>query len=88
MLNFLADLVVDQSKFSLVGKFLGVRSDLDMIRKWDMEKWRSQAGMEIIALPKSFFWVKLRSSEDVEKILSGGLWFYGRRGLFLKKMAA
>ena len=58
---------------------------MDVIQKWDLEKWNPQDGMEIMALSKNKLWVNLRSEDDVEKILLGGPWFFRCQGLFMKK---
>lgn len=58
--------------WDLVGRFQGLRPDLDELCQWAMVKWKPQGSLEIIALPRGFFLIQLEREYDMKNILANG----------------
>lgn len=50
---------------NLVGHFPSPRPNIDDIREWAFQKWRTKAHLDIVALPNSFFLIKFCITKDL-----------------------
>ncbi|XP_059076573.1 uncharacterized protein LOC131875882 [Cryptomeria japonica] len=83
------DIVIDHNisltAFTLVGKFVGPRPNIDVVRAFAKKKWRLKGQVEISMMPKGFFPFNFSCLEDQEGVLCGGPWMVGRTFLSLIK---
>ncbi|GLJ35726.1 hypothetical protein SUGI_0717590 [Cryptomeria japonica] len=56
-----------------------------VVRKWSTTKWDIQGSLSNLALLKGLFCFSFSLSEDCVKVLSSGLWLYGKQMLHLRK---
>ena len=77
---FIADLLVDFSvsfmDFTLVGKFLGARPDLESLRKMVKRKWSIRGVVDIAPMLNDFFSFIFNCIEDMNMVLCGGPWYF------------
>lgn len=83
--NSLVDHTVATMKNKLVGKFIGPRPNIDVVRLFIARKWKLKGQVDIAALPKGFFTLFFSSAEDLSDVLCGGLWMIGKLSLSLQK---
>ncbi|XP_059066415.1 uncharacterized protein LOC131857723 [Cryptomeria japonica] len=69
---------------SLVGKFMGPRPNIDLVRDFAKKKWCLKGQIEITAMPKGFFSFAFSCEEDLYVVLCGGPWVIGKTSLALK----
>ncbi|XP_059068306.1 uncharacterized protein LOC131858857 [Cryptomeria japonica] len=85
------DVVIDHNislmAFTLVGKFVGPRPNIENVRVFAKNKWHLKGQVDILALPKGFFAFSFSCSEYFEGVLCGGLWMFGKTSLTLRKWA-
>lgn len=48
-----------------MGKFTGIRSNLDSLRKWIKSKWEVKGSMDLAPLPCDFVLFSFMQEEDV-----------------------
>ncbi|KAI0519571.1 hypothetical protein KFK09_007022 [Dendrobium nobile] len=60
---------------ALIGYSLGPRPYYERLLKAMQKLWPLKGSMSLLSLADGFFLLKFTSSEDLESILSGGLWF-------------
>ncbi|XP_057853351.1 uncharacterized protein LOC131063516 [Cryptomeria japonica] len=71
--------------FSLAGKFVGPRPNIEDVRSSVKKKWRLKGQVDVLALSRGFFVFSFSCGEDLEMILSGGPWMFGKSLLSLRK---
>ena len=71
--------------FTLVGKFLGARLDLDSLRKMVKQKWVIRGEVDIPPMSNGFFSFIFNYKEDMNMVFCGGPWSFGKFSLTIKK---
>lgn len=83
------DLVLDHNinsmSNSLVGKFMGLRPNIEVVRACVKRKWALKGNVEILALPKGLLSFNFSCEEDKLMILCGSPWLVGKTTLVLRK---
>lgn len=79
------DYEAEKKKNCLVGRFVGIRPNLDLIRNWIKEKWKTTGQVDLIVMPKEFLMFRFANTDDMRMVMELGPWFLGRKGLVLKK---
>ncbi|XP_057867841.2 uncharacterized protein LOC131075066 [Cryptomeria japonica] len=69
---------------SFVGKFMGVRPNIDVVRSFIKRRWHLKLQTEITAMAKVFFSFTFSCEEDLSDVLCGGPWVIGKTSLDLK----
>ena len=70
---------------TLVGKFVGPRPNIDVVRSFTRGKWDLKGHVEVTAMAKGFMSFEFSCSEDFSRILCAGNWSLGRSNLILQK---
>ncbi|XP_059076809.1 uncharacterized protein LOC131876053 [Cryptomeria japonica] len=70
---------------SLMGKFMGPRPNIEVVRAYVKRKWALKGNVEILALPKGLLTFSFSCEEDKIKILYGRTWLVGKTALVLQK---
>lgn len=70
---------------SLVGKFIGPRPNIDLVRVFTKNKWELKGHVEVIAMAKGFMTFEFSFSKDYSRILCASNWSLGRSTLILQK---
>ena len=81
----LVDFSVSSMDFTLVGKFLGARPVLDSLRKMVKRKWALRGEVDIAPMQNGFFMFNFNCKEDLNLVLCGGPWSFGKSSLTIKK---
>ena len=81
----LVDFSVSSMDFTLVGKFLGARPDLESLRKMVKRKWIIRGEVDIASMSNGFFSFIFNCKEDMNMVLCGGPWSFGKCSLTIKK---
>lgn len=69
-------ITTSESAINLVGKILGHRSNIDLVREWVFPRWKTKGRFDIVAIPNGFFLIKL---------MCEGLWMFGQRAMFIRR---
>ena len=70
---------------SLVGKFIGLRPNLDVVRTYVRNKWDLKGHLDIVAMAKGFLSFEFSCIEDLKKIICVESWSFGCLMLALQK---
>ena len=81
----LVDFSVSSMDFTLVGKFLGARPDIDSLRKMVKRKWAIRGEVDIAPVSNGFFSFIFNCKEYFNMVLCGGPWSFGKCSLTIKK---
>ena len=81
----LVNFSVSSMDFTLVGTFLGARPDLESLRNMVKRKWVIRGEVDIAPLLNGFFLFTFNYKEDMDRVLCGGLWSFGKCSLTIKK---
>ena len=68
---------------TLVGKFVGPRPNIDLVRTFTRRKWDLKGHVEVTAMAKGFIFFEFSCSEDFSRILYTGNWSLGISNLIL-----
>lgn len=83
------DLVLDHNinsmSNSLVGKFMGLRPNIEVVRAYVKRKWALKGNVEILTLPKGLLSFTFSCEENKFRILCGSPWLVGKTSLVLRK---
>lgn len=71
---------------TLVGKFLGPRPNIDIVRALSKCKWSLKGQVEITAIPKGALSLTFSCKENMSRVLCDGPWLIGKATLALPKM--
>ena len=85
ILDPLVKFSMSSMEFTLVGKFLGARPDLVTLRKMVKGKWAIQGEVDIAPMSNGFFSFLFNCKEDLNMVLCGGPWSFGKCSLTIKK---
>lgn len=69
---------------SLVGKFMGPRPNIDLVRDFSKKKCLLKGQIKIMAMAKGFFSFAFSCEEYFSDVLCGGPWVIGMTSLALK----
>ena len=82
--NFISNLIVDFSvsimDYTLVGKFMGARFDIDALRMIK-RKWVIHGQVDIAPMMNGLFSFVFTYKEDLNMVLCGGPWSFGNSTL-------
>ena len=78
ILDPLVDFSMSSMDFTLVGKFLRSRLDLDSLRKIVKRKWVIRGEVDITPMSNGFFSFIFNYKEDINLVLCGGSWSFGK----------
>lgn len=83
------DLIIDHNialmEKVLVGKFMGPRPNVEVVRDFFKNKWRINGKVTVVDLPRGFFPFEWTCKEDILVVRSGGPWVIEKSSLALKK---
>lgn len=86
---FIPDLIVDFSILTmdctLVGKFMGVRPDIDALRNMIKRKWNIRGQVDITHMMNGFFSFVFNCKEGLNMVLCSEPWLFGNSTLTIKK---
>ncbi|XP_059068244.1 uncharacterized protein LOC131858811 [Cryptomeria japonica] len=86
---FVLDMVIDHNislmNITLVGKFMGLKPNIEVVRAFVKRRWTTNGQVLISTLPKGYFTFDFSCKEDIQAIRSGGPWVIGKSSLALKK---
>lgn len=86
---FVLDQIIDHNialmEKVLVGKFMGPKPNVEVVREFFKNKWRINGKVTVPALPRGFFAIEFTCKEDILAVRSGGTWVIGKSSLTLKK---
>ena len=82
----IVDFFVSTMEYTLVGKFLGARPNVDSLKKMISKKWAIRGDIDIAPMSNGFFSFIFNYKEDVNMVLCGGPWSFGKSSLTIKKM--
>lgn len=86
------DELVDHSIASmastLVGKFMGQRPNIDVVRSFTLKKWHLKGQVSVTAMEKGFLSFDFTYNEDMTNILCEGPWNIGQETLVLQKWSS
>ena len=85
ILDPLVNFSVSSMDFTLVGKFLGARPDLDSLRSMIKQKWVIRGEVDIAPMSNGFFSFIFNCKEDLNMVLCGEPWSFGKCSLTIKK---
>ncbi|XP_057824278.2 uncharacterized protein LOC131036411 [Cryptomeria japonica] len=69
----------------LIGKFVGLRPNIESVCVWVSGKWKGKGQIEVVVVANGFFSFSFVCDEDLRSILVGGPWILGKTSLDLKK---
>lgn len=69
---------------TLVGKFLGVRPDIDVLRNMVKREWAVHGQVDIDLMMNGFFSFGFTFKEDLIMLVCGGPWSFGNSTLMIK----
>lgn len=72
----------------LVGNFLCPRPNIEVVREFFKNKWKTSGLVLVAALPKGFFAFQFTCKEDSRAVRSGGPWVIRKSSLALKKWSS
>lgn len=72
----------------MVGMFLGPRPNIEVVREFVKNKWKTSGLVSMATLPKGFFAFQFTCKEDSKAVRSGGPWVIGKSSLALKKWSS
>ncbi|XP_059077019.1 uncharacterized protein LOC131876200 [Cryptomeria japonica] len=85
------DTVIDHNinlmAMTLVGKFLGPRPNIDIVRAFAKCKWSFKGQVEITTMPKGALTLAFSCKGDMSRVLCDGPWLTGKAMLALQKWA-
>lgn len=67
----------------MVGKFMGPRPNVEVVKEFVKNKWRTNG--KFFALPRGFFAFAFTYKEEILAVRSGGPWVIGKSSLARKK---
>lgn len=67
---------------------MGPRPNIEVVREFVKNKWRTSGKVSVAALPKCFFTFEFTCREDITAVRSGGPWVIGKSSLALKKWSS
>ncbi|XP_059066122.1 LRR receptor-like serine/threonine-protein kinase GSO2 [Cryptomeria japonica] len=70
---------------TLVGNFLGLRPNIDIVKAFAKCKWVLKGQVEITAMSKGVLSLAFSCKEDMSRVLSDGPWLIGKSMLALQK---
>ncbi|XP_059068619.1 uncharacterized protein LOC131859103 [Cryptomeria japonica] len=70
---------------TLVGKFLGPRPNIDIVRAFAKHKWSLKGQVEITTMSKGALSLAFSYKEDMSRVLCDGPWLIGKAMLALEK---
>lgn len=80
----LVDKVIASIGYSLVGKFVGLRPNIDSVHSWVAKKWKNKDHINVLVMAKGFFPFTFTYEEDLVAVFMGGPWIFGNATLTLK----
>ena len=72
-------------EYTLVGKFLGARLDIDTLKNMLKKKWVIHSQVDIAPMANRFLSFVFNYKEDMNMVLCGGPWMFGKSTLMVKK---
>lgn len=66
----------------MVGEFLEAHLNLDLLKRWIKEKWKSKGKVEVIAMLNSFMMFNFTHEKYWYNILSCDLWVFEKWDFF------
>ena len=72
-------------EFTLVGKFMGARLDIETLKKMVKWKWAICGQVDIAPMLNGFFYFVFNYKEDISMVLYGGPWAFNKSTLTIKK---
>ena len=85
ILDELVDHSISLMASTLIGKFIGKRPNIDVVRSFTMKKCTLKGQVSIMAMAKGFLSFDFSCLEDLTNILCEGLWTIGCSTLVLQK---
>lgn len=70
---------------TLVGKFLGARPNIDVVRAYAKKKWDLKGQVAITTMATGFLSFEFSCQEDLTRILCAGSWAFGKSTLALQR---
>ncbi|XP_057851779.2 uncharacterized protein LOC131061959 [Cryptomeria japonica] len=70
---------------TLVGKILGLRPNIDIVRAFDKRKWSLKGQVEITTMSKGALFLAFSCNEDMSQVICDGPWLIGKAPLALQK---
>ncbi|XP_059070730.1 uncharacterized protein LOC131860351 [Cryptomeria japonica] len=83
--NLVVDHNISNMSNSLVGKFMGPRPNIEVVRAYVKWKWALKGNVEVSALPKGLLTFAFSCDEDKIRILCGSPWLVEKIALVLQK---
>lgn len=84
ILDSLVDKNIARMDFSLIGKFLGPRPNIEEVCTWVQNKWALKGQVEVVEMAKGFFSFAFSYDEDLRVVFAKGSWSFGCLTLVLR----
>lgn len=79
--------IMEHRHRSLVGKFVGIRPNIESLKEWKKNKWIIKGRVDLIPLACDHILFNFVQMEDLQWVLQNGPWWFGKSGLILKSSA-